>query len=113
MYNADSTSDSETATMRSATRQKLDVVEAPAVAAARSAPRPRLDAVSLAKPATARPAARPKRRVFHATVQVTRVEEWFVEAETADEARALLESGNGQRSQIGECTHFEISHLID
>jgi hypothetical protein len=110
MYNADSTSDSETATMRSATRRKLDVIEAPAV---RSAPRPRLDAVGHVKAAPARPAARPKRRVFHATVQVTRVEEWFVEAETADEARTLLESGNGQRSQIGECTHFEISHLID
>jgi hypothetical protein len=94
MYNADSKSDSETATMRSATRRKLDVIEVPAVAAAR-------------------PAARPKRRVFHATVQVTRVEEWFVEAETADEARVLLENGNGQRSQIGECTHFEIDNLID
>ncbi len=98
--------------MRSATRRKLDVIEVPAVAAARPAPRPKLDAVSHARPA-ARPAAKPKRRVFHATVQVTRVEEWFVEAETADEARVLLENGNGQRSQIGECTHFEIDNLID
>jgi len=60
-----------------------------------------------------RSATKRKPKVFHATVQVTRTEEWFVEAATAEEARELLESGNGQRAQIGECTYFEISKLID
>ena len=66
---------------------------------------------------TLRPAAKPKPEskptVFHATVLVTRTEEWFVEAATAEEARKLLESGHGQRLQVGECTHFEIDKLID
>jgi hypothetical protein len=60
-----------------------------------------------------RSAAKRKTRVFHATVQVTRTEEWFVEAETAEEARTLIESGGGHRSQVGECAHFEISKLSD
>jgi hypothetical protein len=53
-----------------------------------------------------------KPKVFHATMQVTRIEEWFVEADTEEEARRLLESGCAQRTQIGECSHFEISKLI-
>jgi hypothetical protein len=56
----------------------------------------------------ARAAAKRKTKIFHATVQVTRIEQWFVEAETADEARGLLQSGHGHRSQRGECVHFEI-----
>ena len=36
----------------------------------------------------ARSAAKPKRKLFYATIQATRVEEWFVEAENAEEARA-------------------------
>jgi len=60
----------------------------------------------------ARSAITRKRKVFYATMQVTRVEEWFVEAEDAEEARALLESGTGQRSQSGECIHLEIEKLI-
>ena len=54
-----------------------------------------------------------KPKVFHATMQVTRVEEWFVEAETVEEARQLLENGSGHRVQSGQCTHFEISKLVD
>jgi hypothetical protein len=33
--------------------------------------------------------------MFHATVHVTRVEEWCVEAETAEEAHELLTAGGG------------------
>jgi hypothetical protein len=62
---------------------------------------------------TPRPATKRKRRLFHATVQVTRVEEWSVEAEDAEEARALLQGGSGQRSQIGECVHFEVETLSE
>jgi len=98
--------------MRSATKRKLDLVSTSAPAT-RSATRPKLDAVGHSKAAATRPTARSKPRVFHATMQVTRLEEWFIEAATAAEARELLESGNGQRLRIGECTHFEISKLVD
>jgi hypothetical protein len=67
--------------------------------------------VTLAPAAKRKPESKPK--VFHATVQVTRTEEWFVEAATAEEARKLLERGHSQRLQVGECTHFEIGKLID
>jgi hypothetical protein len=62
---------------------------------------------------TPQSATKRKRRLFHATVQVTRVEEWSVEAADADEARMLLQSGGGQRSQIGECVHFEVETLSE
>lgn len=58
-----------------------------------------------------RPATKQKRKIFHATMQVIRTEEWFVEAENEEEARALIESGAGQRSQVGECLHIEIDKL--
>lgn len=37
------------------------------------------------------------RELFHATMNVTRVEEWFVEAGSAEKAKELLESGQGER----------------
>jgi hypothetical protein len=53
------------------------------------------------------------RQLFHAMVQVTRLEEWCVEAETAEEARALLESRAGHRCTPGECVLVEIQQLIE
>jgi hypothetical protein len=61
--------------------------------------------------AMVRPATKQKRKTFHATMQVIRTEEWFVEAENEEEARALIESGLGHRSQVGECLHIEIDKL--
>jgi hypothetical protein len=52
------------------------------------------------------------RKLFHATMHVTRVEEWFVEAGSAEEAKELLESGQGERSQVGECVRLEFWELI-
>lgn len=49
-----------------------------------------------------------KRKLFHASVQVTRIEEWCVEAETEEEARALLAGGAGERCAIGDCVHVEV-----
>jgi hypothetical protein len=54
-----------------------------------------------------------KLRTFHATVHVTRAEEWCVEAETAEEARELLAAGAGYRCQIGDCLNLEIEHVED
>jgi hypothetical protein len=57
--------------------------------------------------------AKRKRRVFYASVQVTRVEDWCVEAETAEEARALLANGEGHRCGIGDCVHVEVGDLSE
>ena len=51
------------------------------------------------------------RRVFHASVLVTRLEEWFVEAESAEEARTLFAAGKGHRSASGACVHVELERL--
>jgi hypothetical protein len=81
----------------------------------RSAAKRKPDSFRPAAPVTRRPSPsrRLEKKVFHATVLVTRVEEWFVEAENEVQARALLESGHGHRAQVGECTHFEIGRLSD
>ena len=45
-------------------------------------------------------------------MHVTRVEEWFVEAETAEGARELLLSGAGHRcGGIGECINGEVEQI--
>ncbi len=36
-------------------------------------------------------------QLYHATMLVTRLEEWCVEAESAEAARALLAAGEGHR----------------
>jgi hypothetical protein len=61
----------------------------------------------------ARAATKAKPKLFYATMQVTRVEQWVVEAENAEEARQRLEAGGGHRAQVGECVHFEIATLSD
>lgn len=54
--------------------------------------------------------ARPKhkRKMFHASVQVTRIEDWRVEADSEEEARTLLASGAGERCGIGDCVYVEV-----
>jgi len=49
-----------------------------------------------------------KLRTFHATMQVTRLEQWSVEAETPAEAKAMLVSGVGHRCMPGECIYAEL-----
>ena len=44
---------------------------------------------------------------------VTRIEEWCVEAATAEEARALLAAGAGHRCTPGESVQIEVEQLID
>jgi hypothetical protein len=58
-----------------------------------------------------RPAPAPK--TFHATMLVTRAEEWCVEAETAEEARVLLAAGQGHRCHVGERLQFEVERVED
>ena len=59
----------------------------------------------------AAPATKP--RLFHARMLVTRLEEWCVEAETAEQARALLAAGAGHRCTPGESIQVEIDTLLD
>jgi hypothetical protein len=57
------------------------------------------------------PEAKP--RLFHARMLVTRLEEWCVEAETAEQARTLLTAGAGHRCTPGESIQVEIETLLD
>jgi hypothetical protein len=52
-------------------------------------------------------------RLFHARMLVTRLEEWCVEAQTAEEARALLAAGAGHRCSPGDSVHVEFDTLLD
>ena len=56
---------------------------------------------------------KPELKMFHATMHVTRVEEWCVEAETAEEARELLVAGAGHRCHIGDCLNLEVERVED
>jgi hypothetical protein len=52
-------------------------------------------------------------KTFYASMVVTRLEEWCVEAATPEEARALLAAGQGHRCQLGDCVHVELEALED
>jgi hypothetical protein len=54
---------------------------------------------------------RPALKTLHATVEVTRLEEWCVEAHSSEEARELLVAGGGYRSHIGDCLHIAIDRI--
>jgi hypothetical protein len=58
-------------------------------------------------------ATKKKPREFHANMIVTRIEEWCVEAETAEEARELLLAGNGHRCRFGDRVHAEVQNVLD
>ena len=52
-------------------------------------------------------------KTFHATMAVTRMEEWCVEAQTLEEARALLAAGEGHRCHLGDCLHRELEAMTN
>ena len=49
----------------------------------------------------------PQLKTYYATMHVTGVEQWCVEADSA-EAQDLLNSGHGERLHSGECIHWEV-----
>jgi hypothetical protein len=59
----------------------------------------------------AQAALKPKLKTFHATMHVIRAEEWCVEAETAEEARALLAAGEGHRCATGDSVSADLHTL--
>ena len=52
-------------------------------------------------------------RTFYATLLVTRAEEWWIEAATAEEAYALLASGQGHHAALGERVHVELEEMLE
>jgi hypothetical protein len=55
--------------------------------------------------------ANSKLRTFHATMIVTRIEEWCVDAASVEEAKAHLDAGQGHRCTGGDALHVELSEL--
>jgi hypothetical protein len=53
-----------------------------------------------------------KTQTYHATMLVTRAEEWCVEATSAEEAKTLLEAGDGHRCSLGEVFCAEVTELL-
>jgi len=53
----------------------------------------------------------PELKTYHATMLVTRAEEWCVEAESPEEARELLSAGLGHRCHLGERLQFEVESV--
>jgi hypothetical protein len=56
---------------------------------------------------------KPVFKTYHAIVQVTRIEQWCVEAQSVEEARELLAAGAGYRCEIGECLNLEVERVED
>ena len=54
-----------------------------------------------------------KLQTYHATMVVTRAEEWCVEATSPEEATALLQAGQGHRCSAGEIFPSNWMNLID
>ena len=52
-----------------------------------------------------------KLQTFHATMIVTRTEEWCVDATSAEEAQALLEAGQGHRCDNGSAVYVELGEM--
>ena len=59
----------------------------------------------------AQAARKPKLKTYHATMHVVRSEEWCVQAESPEEARALLAAGQGHRCTAGECLSVDLEAL--
>ena len=56
-------------------------------------------------------ASETKNQTYHATMLVTRAEEWCVEARSLEEAKALFEAGQGHRCSPGEIFCVELSEM--
>jgi hypothetical protein len=54
-----------------------------------------------------------KLRTYHATMLVTRAEEWCVDAASEDEAALLLAAGQGHRCHLGEVLDIELERMLE
>jgi len=55
----------------------------------------------------------PQSKIFHAAILVTRTEEWWMEAETIDQAQALLAAGEGHHAALGERVDVELEAMLE
>ena len=55
--------------------------------------------------------AKKKLNTYHATMIVTRTEEWCVDAASEEEALELLQAGEGHRCDTGAAEHVELGEL--
>ena len=53
-----------------------------------------------------------KNQIYHATILVTRAEEWCVQANSPEEAKVLFEAGEGYRCSPGDIFHLEFGELL-
>jgi hypothetical protein len=53
-----------------------------------------------------------KKELYHATMLVTRAEEWCVQASSPEEAKARLQNGEGHRCAPGEIFCMEIGEVL-
>jgi hypothetical protein len=51
-------------------------------------------------------------KIFHARMLVTRAEEWWVEAESAEEAEQLMVAGKAHRHALGELLHLDLEEIL-
>jgi hypothetical protein len=56
---------------------------------------------------------KPAPKTYHATMLVTRLEEWCVDAASAEEAEALLAGGQGHRCHLGDVAHIELERMLE
>lgn len=56
---------------------------------------------------------RRKLKTYYASLQVTRIEDWCVEAESAEQARELLTNGQGERCRLGDCVYLEVDNVAE
>jgi hypothetical protein len=57
-------------------------------------------------------ATKDKRQIYHATLLVTRAEEWCVEAASPEEAKALFQAGEGHRCSPGDIFCVELDPIL-
>jgi hypothetical protein len=57
--------------------------------------------------------AKKKTQTFHATMVVTRTQEWCVDASSPEEAKVLLAAGEGHRCHLGDTIHVKLDSLFD
>jgi hypothetical protein len=70
-------------------------------------------AAAAARKLKPRPDPKPQLKTFHATMLITRAEQWWVEAASLEEAQALLAAGEGHHAAAGECLHVELEGMLD
>ena len=56
---------------------------------------------------------KPKLRTYHATMLVTRAEEWCVDARSPEEAQTSLAAGQGHRCHLGDVVQIEMERMLD